>query len=83
MFEHKPPVLEKIVGGRFQLSYETFSDKGDFITHTLLRGTLEEIIEKVVASHRSASQAIARYQKKLGITQEAGQTPKEFNAANH
>ena len=60
----KPPVLEPF-GSQYKLEYDTFSEDGSvFLGHTFLLGNLEELITKLVASHRSATRTIARIHKK-------------------
>lgn len=66
-YDNKPAILSKLGHDQYSLSYDTVDKRtGERIAEpTFLVGTMEEIILKLVASHRHAATAAARFKKQI------------------
>jgi hypothetical protein len=76
--EQKEPTFEELTDGRLEVRYETINEAtGEVISHTVLRGTLEELVMKLITAHRGAVMLAERnmyrlMRERLQIAEEKG-----------
>ena len=76
--EQKEAMFEKLADGRLELCYDTICEAtGEVISHTVLRGTLEELVMKLITAHRGAVMLAERnmyrlMRERLKIAEEKG-----------